>query len=303
MNDLLRQSNMPVEIVIEQGQKVFAKKNGGPQYNVAELSDGERNAFLLCAEVLTAEPGALIIVDEPERHLHRSIISPLLTLLFRHRDDCAFIVSTHELQLPVDNQDSQTMLVRGCVFQGSNPKSWTADILQSQEEIDISIKKDILGARSKIIFVEGEDDSLDVPLYSLLFPQLSVIPKSSCRDVEYAVRGIRDAAGLHWVNAWGIVDNDQRSQDDINALKENGIFALGYYSVESLYYHPRIVRFVAERQAAILGMSADSLYNSAISQGVEEIARNRDHLVWHAVEKQIRRLIFSCVPSSGVIPS
>lgn len=297
LNDLLRQSNIPVEITIEQGQKVFAKKNGGPPYNVAELSDGERNAFLLCAEVLTAKSGSLILVDEPERHLHRSIISPLLTLLFRQREDCAFIVSTHELLLPVDNQKSQTLLVRSCVFNGSSPQTWSADLLKANADIDTCTKRDILGARSKILFIEGEETSLDVPLYSLLFPQLSVIPKSSCRDVEYAVRGIRDAAELHWVNAWGIVDNDQRPQADIDTLKDNGVFALSYYSVESLYYHPRIIRFIADRQAASLGGEADELYHSAISKGVDQLARSRDHLVWHSVEKRVRRQIFASLPS------
>lgn len=301
MNDILRQSNIPVEIVIGEGQKVLAQKNGGSPYNVAELSDGERNAFLLCAEVLTANPGSLIIVDEPERHLHRSIISPLLTLLFRQRKDCAFIVSTHELLLPVDNQESQTLLIRSCVFNGSNPATWSADLLEANVDIDASTKRDILGARSKILFVEGEATSLDVPLYSLLFPQLSVIPKSSCRDVEYAVRGIRDAAELHWVNAWGVVDSDQRSQADIDTLKDNGVFALGCYSVESLYYHPRIVRFVADRQAATLGGEADALYDSAISKGVELLEKNRDHLVWHSVEKRVRRQIFASLPNRADI--
>ena len=64
---------------------------------------GERNAFLIVAEVFTAESGALIIIDEPERHLHRSITSPLLSALFQKRSDCAVLVSTHEPHLPLDN--------------------------------------------------------------------------------------------------------------------------------------------------------------------------------------------------------
>ena len=43
-------------------------------YGAAELSDGERNALLISAEILTAKDGTLLIIDEPERHLHRSII-------------------------------------------------------------------------------------------------------------------------------------------------------------------------------------------------------------------------------------
>jgi hypothetical protein len=48
----------------------------------------------------------------------------------------------------------------------------------------------------------------------LLFPEISVIPKNNCRDVEHAVRGLRGAPQMHWIAAWGVVDNDQRSSDD-----------------------------------------------------------------------------------------
>jgi hypothetical protein len=55
-----------------------------------------------------------------------------------------------------------------------------------------------------MIFVEGTAQSLDAPLYSLLFPQVSVVPKDGCRDVEHAVRGLRGAGDIHWVSAWGM---------------------------------------------------------------------------------------------------
>ncbi len=57
----------------------IASKSGGPHYSVAKLSDGERNALLIAATVLSVTPETLLLIDEPERHLHRSIISPPLT--------------------------------------------------------------------------------------------------------------------------------------------------------------------------------------------------------------------------------
>ena len=66
-------------------------KNGSPPYSIAELSDGERNSLLIAASILTMKSESLVLIDEPERHLHRSIISPLLQHLFSSRSDCAFI--------------------------------------------------------------------------------------------------------------------------------------------------------------------------------------------------------------------
>lgn len=103
INELLRLSNLPIEISVRENEQVVASKNGSASYSIAELSDGERNALLIAADVLTVKDGTLILIDEPERHLHRSIISPLLTMLFYKRSDCAFVVSTHEVMLPLDN--------------------------------------------------------------------------------------------------------------------------------------------------------------------------------------------------------
>ncbi len=159
---------------MEEGQSIIARKNRGDGYSVAELSDGERNAFLIATNVLTARAETLILIDEPERHLHRSIISPLLKLLFDRRKDCAFIVSTHELMLPIDTAEALTLLVRGCEFAGREPRSWTVDLVPPGAAIGEDLKRDVLGARRRMLFVEGTTRSLDAPLYNLLFPQVSV---------------------------------------------------------------------------------------------------------------------------------
>ena len=52
INELMRLSNLPIVINLEQGQKRTARKGGGNSYSVAELSDGEHNAFLIAANVI-----------------------------------------------------------------------------------------------------------------------------------------------------------------------------------------------------------------------------------------------------------
>lgn len=296
INELMRLSSLPIEISVEEGQKIVARKRGGEGYSIAELSDGERNAFLIAADVLTAKPGTLILVDEPERHLHRSIISPLLRLLFDRRGDCIFIVSTHELMLPLDTPKAPTLLVRGCEYQGKNVRAWTADLLAPGAAINDALKGDILGSRRKMIFVEGTSQSLDMPLYSILFPQVSVVPKNGCREVEHAVRGLRGARDIHWISAWGIVDNDQRSVEDVKRLKEAGISALSHYSVESLYYHPKIINCIAERQAVIIGGDAISLAQLAITNAIVAVKAQRDHLVKSAVLRSARNKVLERLP-------
>lgn len=301
INELLRLSNMPIEISVHENEQVVASKSGGDPYSIAELSDGERNALLIAADVLTVKEGTLVLIDEPERHLHRSIISPLLTLLFAKRSDCAFIVSTHDVMLPVDNPRARTLLVRGCDFAGSSITAWDADIVLPKTEIDDELKKDILGARRKLLFVEGAEQSLDKPLYSLVFPNASVVAKSSCRDVEHAVSGIRDAADLHWLHAFGVVDNDCRTQADLDRLKGKGVYAVPAFSVESIYYHPDIQRRVAERHVAITGEDAPTALANAKAAAVAAVTPHVQRLSERTAEKALREKIFQHLPGKKEI--
>jgi ABC-type lipoprotein export system ATPase subunit len=301
INELLRLSNIPIQISVQENDLVLAIKSGGTPYSIAQLSDGERNALLVAADVLTVKPGTLVLIDEPERHLHRSIISPLLTLLFEKRRDCAFVVSTHEVMLPLDNPSARTLLLRECIYSGDDVSAWEADLVGPNAEIHDEIRRDILGGRRKLLFVEGTEQSLDKPLYSLVFPNVSIIPKSSCRDVENAVVGIRGASDLHWLHAFGIVDNDRRTQGEIDALKAKGVYALSVFSVESIYYHPEVQRRVAERHVTVTGEDASIRLASAKSAAISAVTPHIQRLTDRTVEKTIREMILSQLPGQPEI--
>ncbi|PKP85605.1 MAG: hypothetical protein CVT70_18070 [Alphaproteobacteria bacterium HGW-Alphaproteobacteria-1] len=297
INEFLKLSNIPIAITIRENAQVVASKNGSAPYSIAELSDGERNAVLIAANVLTCSPGTLLLIDEPERHLHRSIISPLLTLLFAKRPDCAFVVSTHDVMLPLDNPDARTLLIRGCNYNSSTVNAWDADVLSPESRISDDLTKDILGARRKILFVEGTGNSLDKPIYSLIFPEVSVIAKGGCRDVERAVLSIRDANELHWLDVYGLVDNDRRPQGEIDRLKDQGVYATTVYSAEGVYYHPEVQRRVAERHASTTGSDFNSCLAEAKSAALAAVAAHIQRLSERVAEKLVREEFFRHIPS------
>jgi ABC-type cobalamin/Fe3+-siderophores transport system ATPase subunit len=301
INELLKASNLPIELSLHDNEQVVASKLGSNRYSIAHLSDGERNALLIAANVLTAKPESLILVDEPERHLHRSIISPLLTQLFKKRRDCAFIVSTHDVLLPLDNPKARTVLIRGCSYENTEVAAWDADVVPSEAEIDEVLKSDILGSRKKILFVEGTDRSLDQPLYSLVFPEVSVIAKSNCRDVELAVTGVRGAENLHWLRVFGIVDSDGRPIAEIGELKQQGVYAVPAYSVEALYYHPEIQRRVTKRHAAVTGSDTRAHLANAKIAALAAINGHADRMSEKVAEKAIRAEVFRHIPGKAQV--
>ena len=301
INELLKLSNLPITLSIRENDQILASKAGGAPYSVAQLSDGERNALLIGARVLTAKPNTLVLIDEPERHLHRSIISPLLTELFKKRKDCAFVVSTHDVLLPLDNHQARTLLIRACSYNENDVTAWDTNLVPSDAEIDEVLKAEILGSRKKILFVEGTDRSLDQPLYSLIFPEVSVIAKSNCRDVEHAENGIRSATNLHWLRAFGIIDSDGRQQEEIERLKQAGIYAVPSYSVESLYYHSEIQRRVIERHVAVTGENSQKQLAAARDAALKAIKEHADRMSQKVAEMAIRAEVFRNIPGKNEV--
>lgn len=303
LNRLLRLSNLDIEISIEASEEIKATRVSGNSYSISKLSDGERNAILIASNVLTVPAGTLLLIDEPERHLHRSIISPLLSLLLQERPDCAFVVSTHEPMLPVDNPAASVILTRGCTYEGDTVVSYDIDMLTGTEVIDDDLKATILGERRKIVFVEGVEHSLDKPLYSLLFPKASVVPKASCRDVEQAVDGIRNAEALHWVQAFGIVDNDTSDAERLTKLAARGVVPISVYSVESVYYHPDVQRLAGEKLAEVVGGDIDQKLADARTSALKALQQQRTHLAACIAEKAARAQVFTLLPKKGEMSS
>lgn len=296
VNKIMRLAGMDVAINIQRGEELTATKRGGPPYSIAKLSDGERNAILIAANVLTALEESLIIIDEPERHLHRSIVSPLISQLLQERPDCTFVVSTHEPQLPIDNPMAQVLLTRACEYSSEGSVSYDADLIISADEIDDDLKKAILGERRKIMFVEGAEHSLDKPLYSRLFPNVSVVAKSNCREVVSAVVGITGAAALSWVKPFGIVDNDSSDSSRIQELQSKGVTALEVYSVESVYYHPDLQRMVGDKFITFVGGCVEEKLAKAQADALRAVGEQAKHLSDKVALKEARAKVFSLLP-------
>ena len=230
----------------------------------------------------------MILVDEPERHLHSSIVAPLLLQLFAKRPDCTFVISTHELTLPVGYPTARIVLIRDSKAANDDVTSWDLDILEPGVGIDDQTKEAIIGSRRKMLFIEGSADSLDKPLYEIMFPGVSVFPRETCSDVEHAVTIIRDTSAIAWVQAYGIVDQDQLTPEKKSALEMKGVFPLSVYSVEGLYYNPAVVNAVAKRQSTVIAGDPDQMVTKAWVDLLAAIATNADRLAARMTEQTVR---------------
>ncbi|MED5546026.1 MAG: AAA family ATPase [Pseudomonadota bacterium] len=304
VNQFLEQANIPVRMLIADNELKATLE--GNTFSYARMSDGERIALILIAEVISAKPGVVFLIDEPELHLHRSIITPLIATLIKSRPDCQFVISTHELDLPSSVLNSRVCIVRSVTWQDNGEAGhWELDIVDQAVDLPEEFVTDILGSRRRILFTEGDATSLDVPMYSVLFPQVSIRPKGSCKSVQQAVVGIRSTTSLHHTEAFGLVDNDGMADQTIVDFQAEGIYPLPLFSVESLYYDADVITAVAKRQAATYeadeAKQADLiaiLLADVATEGIAAAAKQgtAEHLAGRLAERQIRDAFLAQMP-------
>ena len=296
LNKLLALGTLTVSLENSEGEEILAQHgNDGASFSIAQMSDGERSAALIAATVLTVKPGTVLLIDEPELHLHRAIIEPFLSALFKQRTDCAFVVSTHEIALPMAHPAARVLMVRSCEWNDNTAITWDVEVLEPDAGLPEDLKWAILGARRRIVFVEGTSVSLDLPLYTALFPDISVVPTGSCVDVERAVTGLRESLNYHHVEAYGLIDRDDRTADDVMWLAEKHVFALDVCSVEALYYCSDAIVAVAHRQAETLGNDADEMIWSATQKAFDELHQNglAERMAARRCEHRLRERVLS----------
>ena len=222
------------------------------EYSANQMSDGERAVLYLAAQVLCAPSSKMLIIDEPEIHLHRSIMNRLWIALEKAREDCVFIYITHDTQFAALHSHADKIWVQD--FDGTH---WNLQKLVS-DDLPEELLLDILGNRKNVLFVEGTADSDDVKLYSALYPNYYVVPCGNCRQVIERTKAFNRNTTLHHCSIYGIIDRDYRSDDEIEKYKTSKIYTINVSEVENLFLVEELVRWFASH----MGKNADEVFDA-----------------------------------------
>ena len=226
------------------GKIEVSNKDGKNYYNGSEMSDGERAIFHFIGEALCAQENSLIIIDEPENHLHKSILIRLWNAIEAVRSDCVFLYITHNLEFANSRVNSQIIWVKELL---SN-NNWNYELVNNIDNSD-SLKLEIMGNRQKVLLVEGTTSkSIDRKLYSKVYSEYNIIPLESCSSVIQSTKAYNQTSNLHYSEVKGIVDRDRRSEDEILKLKGKNIFVPQVAEIENLFLLPEVIEIVAEKQ-------------------------------------------------------
>lgn len=221
---------------------ISAQAPGKPPYPFNSLSDGEKAVFYYVGHILLVEPNSYIIVDEPENHLHMAICSKLWDKLEQIRPDCKFIYLTHNLDFAASR--TNTTLIWNKNF--APPNVWDFQIIKSDETLPDTLLMEVLGSRKRICFCEGKDKScLDYKLYSILFPNYTVIPVGGHVDViSYTIAYNKSTVCAN--NAIGIIDGDCHKSEQITKWQGQNIYTLPVNEIENIFCDSSIIETASE---------------------------------------------------------
>lgn len=251
--------------------------NSPATYQISRMSDGERVAVYLAASILDA-PLGVIVIDEPEVHLHPVLARRLWDAFEAMRPDCRFVYITHDLPFALSRDHPQFVIVKP----GKPPEVLPRDI-----PIPDDVFESILGAASfsitarHTVFCEGaRGGDRDESFYRAWFGEsdTAVIPVGSSKRVQQCVEVVNSGETIRGGSAIGIIDRDYWPEQYLHTVVD-GIHVLKVHEVEGLLCLPEVFTAVA-RYVKVSEDKIPHRYNSFL-----EKARNYFH--GPALNKQI----------------
>lgn len=227
-----------IKLNIENGHsRSLSCEKSGNKYNVNSLSEGEKAVLYYSISVFIAKENSIIIIDEPETYINPSVANTLWDTLEQERSDCQFFYITHSVDFVLGRSNKKIAWIKNYCY----PSHWEFDILENENDLPKPMLTEILGTKKPIIFCEGDDkSSLDYHIYkSILQNDYTVIPVNGHQQV------ISYCKTLNKINfdykAYGIIDGDMLSQEQINDFKNNNIFVLPFNEIEMFILEEKII--------------------------------------------------------------
>lgn len=182
----------------------------GSYYGLDQASEGEKSIFYVLGQCVLAPPRSLIIVDEPDIHINKSILSRFFDAIEKLRIDCCFLYITHDIDFSI----SRVGCKRYVITEYEHPYAWDIKLITDSREIPIEIVTKIAGSRKPILFVEGDTQrSLD-GIYKKIYPEFTIISVGSCANVIRYANSLNSniITELHHIDCYGIIDSDNQDR-------------------------------------------------------------------------------------------
>ena len=209
-------------------------------YPAHQMSDGEKVALYLIAQILQAPESGFIIVDEPEMYLHKTILKKLWDILENERQDCIFIYLTHDLDFAT-SRTAKKVWIKNFNY----PNIWEIENIPDNE-LPEPLLLELLGSRKNILFCEGKKGSIDEKIYNILFPNFTITPVDNCFAVINYTKAFNKLPNST-TKAFGIIDADHHGTERLLALQPENIFSMSMAEPENLLLDESFLEILSQQ--------------------------------------------------------
>jgi predicted ATPase len=263
--DLLLQQLFPGYSFAETTEQIpsnlFVQIATGEVIPFHDLSSGEKEVFFLLSFFLRHNvTNAVVVIDEPELHLHPELGRLLIRAMQGVKSNNQIWLATHNAEI-IDEAGRDRV-----IYIASDPDTRASRVTPGSDEAEaIKHLKDLfgysgyMGIGKNMVFLEGQNSSSDRKVFANLFPQhrgkVKFIPAKSSDNMarlNAAILAILES-NLGWMQFYLIRDHDYLTQEAVKKYKENSagrIHVLKRHEIENYLLDPDLI---AEVQKDIFG--------------------------------------------------
>lgn len=282
-------------IYIAKGKIRIKNRAGNDLISLNTLSRGEKAALYYIAASLLAPKDTLILVDSPSLFLHPTAVGGLWDRIERTRRDCQFVYDTNDANFLMRQNRSTAIWIKDY---DAASHTWDYQVITSSELPD-EILLQMMGSRRPVLFTEGDiAHSIDIRLYSLVFPEFTVKPLGSCDKVIESTRTMESLHTMHHIESYGIVDRDRRSDAEVGYLRAKHILVPEVAEVENIFLSPGVV----ETMSRICGRNEKKVLKAVRQEVMHKFEQMLDDQALqhtrHRMKRDVERKIdarFTCI--------
>lgn len=244
----------------------------------SSLSSGEQEVVKVIFDIARKDiKHSVIIVDEPELHLHPTLTFRLIETLKSTGDHTnQFIFLTHSADLISTYYSTGDVYFIDSIQTGANQAHKLSDLDHNHKDISrlIGANLGLLAVGKKIIFVEGESASIDRLTYHSIaqnvLQEAKIAPIGSVENI-IALNSIGDQIekSIFGIDFYMIRDRDGLSEVQIKNVEKNGkIKCLKKRHLENYFLDPKILFQVTKK----LYLSQPNITEDFIEKSMKTIA-------------------------------
>lgn len=263
---------------------------------------GIREALRLILDVEFQKP-QLLLVEEPEVHLHPALETNLMSFLKRLSTECQVIISTHSTNF-LDTADMRNVYLVSKLDKDTEVQMLDLESAEAKLPKELGIRLSSLFMFDRLVFVEGPSDEAllrewaNVLSVNLSQVNVGFIGMGGVRNFgHYAAETVFSFLSKRQIASWFILDRDERDQTEIARLQERlgakaRVEILECREIENFLLVPRpLAEFIRLKLDLASSKTNLDLSENGVKAAMEQCA---DELKQIAIDKRLIKYL--CAP-------